>query len=82
VPAAVGVSVAVPLVGSDPLQPEPDAVQDVPPLSDHVRVADAPSTIEVALKARVGACGTAVTLRLTEAGADTVLFVASVQASV
>ena len=56
---AVGVSVAVPLAASDPLQPGPvpEAVHEVAPLSDQVNVADAPSVIEVALKDIVGAGG-------------------------
>ncbi len=70
-PAAPGVSVAVPLLPSDPLQPVPEDVHEVAPLSDQVNVAEAPRTIELALNDRVGAGGGGgVTVKETVEGGD------------
>jgi len=41
----------VPLVGSAPLQ-APDAVQDVAPVEDHVRVVELPAEMDVGLADR------------------------------
>ena len=63
----VAVNCSLPLLGSAPLQPLPDAVQPVAKLDDQVRIVELPSATLVDDRASVGAGGGLPTLRLTEA---------------
>ena len=66
VPAAVGVTVSVPLVGCVPLQ-APLAVQDVAFVEDQVSVALCPSVIDVGLIERVTVGAAALTVNVADA---------------
>jgi hypothetical protein len=81
VPAAVGVSVLVPLIASAPVQ-LPDAVQPVALLDDQVIVVDAPTAIDLAAKVRLGTAGGAAAVTVRVAVAATELPPAFVQVSV
>ncbi len=62
----LGVTVVLPLVGSEPLQ-LPDAVQLVALVEDQVRVIELPSVIELDESVRVGAAGGCSTLTVSVA---------------
>ena len=66
VPAAVGVTVSVPLVAWVPLQ-APLAVQDVAFVEDQVSVALCPSVIDVGLIERVTVGAAALTVNVADA---------------